>query len=54
MVAYLTLYPTYNKDLFVYLIGEMDAEYLTARYGDKKPSKKPEPQVTTMNVNQHG
>lgn len=35
ILAYIQLYPTDDVDLFMHLIGEMDAEYLTRRYGDK-------------------
>ncbi len=51
IVAYLQLYPTTNVDLFVYLIGEMDNEYLNVKYGDKPQTKTTQgAQVTQTNV----
>ena len=51
IVAYLQLYPTDNVNLFVYLIEQMDIEYLNTKYGDKPKTKTPPgAQVTTTDV----
>lgn len=38
--SYLEMYPTDNRHLFVFLVGEMDSEYLQKRYGKKEGKKK--------------
>lgn len=35
IAAYLHIHPTDNVELFVHLIGEMDAEYFIVKYSDK-------------------
>ena len=32
--AYLQMYPTEDIDRFMHLIGQMDAEYMTTKYGN--------------------
>ena len=39
MAAYLQLCPTHNLDLFMYLVGEMDHEYLERKYGKAAEKK---------------
>ena len=50
IVAYLQLYPTSNTDLFVYLIGEMDNEYLSVRYDKSDKPPKIDKTQTVQNV----
>lgn len=55
IVAYLELYPTEDTDLFVFLLSEMDSEYLDVRYKTRskvKGNTEPEQPSELMTRNQ--
>lgn len=39
MVAYLNLFPQYDIDLFLYLISEMDDEFIRIAHGSRQNVK---------------